>query len=690
MKKILLPLAVLLLSATATNAQVQGFENSLRAVSATARAPKATNVAQGQKKAYAPTKADGTELTAEQRYIGNSGSDTPSLEVGVPGAKTTEAGTIIPASILSKYAGDKIIGVRFCLAASIGATTVRVYPSKGQDEIGAFQVGDAILTKAVDETKAVTKEELVWNDIRFDAPYTIPATPQDLLVGFDYDQKEIKTSDGSDYTSECMPLWVNTSYGFEGAFLLNAQYTDSQTGETGFGWIPVNDGTQWVTLCMQVLVEREGGFVQDIVMSSISADKFVWKDNGTFEVDFACYNDGTNPITDYEIGLSIDGTEVTSWTPGVELTSESKVFNAGGIKVPEDVAVGTHNLQVYVKSMNGAAPTGEISNDTLKSTLRVYNDCMKKQKNLVEHFTSQGCSNCPYGYDVLNTLTKSRNDIAWVAIHNFFQYTNDDEYVCDAGKYITAYSAYGYPYASFNRFFIPNSQINTAGRVAVPVGYTNYKEAADIFSQFIDLSNTKNPSFVNLNITANYDADNDGELTITVKGNGVKDAAKILQSACLTIYLTEDGLIGTQQYGSTTLKKYSHRNVLRMVVTGPSGDAINWNGDDFEATYVVNIPEEYDYSQMSVVAFINNIFAQLDKDGNVLGWNSSDEDVWVSNCNSVAISDGETTGIKTVVPAESKQVVARYAADGTQLSAPVKGINIVKFSDGTSQTVLVK
>ena len=315
---------------------------------------------------------------------------------------------------------------------------------------------------------------------------------------------------------------------------------------------------------------------------------------------------------------------------------------------------------------------------------------MKKQMNLVEHFTSQGCPNCPYGYDVLNALTKLRNDIAWVAIHNNFSSPNDDDYVCEAGKFIKAYSAYGYPYGSFNRYFIPNSQINTAGRVAVPIGFTNYNEAAAIFSQFIDESNTKLPSFVNLNVTADYDADNDGELTLTVKGTGVKDAAKILQGARLTIYLTEDGQRGPQLYGASVLKTYKHDHILRMIVTGPSGDAIKWDGDNFEATYVVNIPEDYDYTQMHAIAFVNNTFALFDKEGKVYAWNNSDEDVWVTNCNMLDIKDGNSTGISTVVPAESKTVVARYAADGTRLSAPVKGINIVKYSDGTSQTVLVK
>jgi hypothetical protein len=681
MKKILLPLVALLLTASAASAQ------TLQATTASKRAPKAS-VFQGQKKAYAPTKADGTELTDEQRYIGNTGADTPSMAVGVPGATISEAGTIVPASVLKKYAGDKIIGARFCLLTSIGSTTVRVNYCNGQEENGLYNIGDEILSKELTETKAVTSDELVWNEVRFDEGYTIPAEPTDLKFGFDYTQKNTTTSDGS-YTDECTPLWVNTSYGFQGGFILNAQYTDSQTGEKGYGWLPVSSGSSWVTLCMQVLVEREGGFVQDIVMGGISADKFAWN-QGTFDVAFSCYNDGSQALSSYEIACALDGNEIGVWTPSVELTSDYKSFSAAGINVPTGTTIGTHQLSVYVKSMNGAAPTGDLSNDTLYSTLRVYKDCMKKQKNLVEQFTSQGCSNCPYGYDVLNALAKTRDDLAWVAIHNYYSTTDDDDYVCSDGQYISYYSAYGYPYASFNRYFIPNSQINTASRVAVPIGYTNYEEAADVFSQFIDDSNTKLPSFVNLNVTTNYDADNDGELTITVKGTGVEGAAQILKAACLTIYLTEDGQVGSQSYGSSTLKKYKHDHILRMVVTGPSGDAINWDGDNFEATYVVNVPDEYDYSQMHAIAFVNNVFAVFDKEGNLAGWNSSDEDVWVSNCNMVDITDGESTGIKTVVPSESKQVVARYAADGTQLSAPVKGVNIVKFSDGTSKTVLVK
>ena len=51
---------------------------------------------------------------------------------------------------------------------------------------------------------------------------------------------------------------------------------------------------------------------------------------------------------------------------------------------------------------------------------------------------------------------------------------------------------------------------------------------------------------------------------------------------------------------------------------------------------------------------------------------------------------GQATAIKGVETSENATVVARYAADGSEISAPVKGINILKLSDGTTRKVVVK
>lgn len=53
-------------------------------------------------------------------------------------------------------------------------------------------------------------------------------------------------------------------------------------------------------------------------------------------------------------------------------------------------------------------------------------------------------------------------------------------------------------------------------------------------------------------------------------------------------------------------------------------------------------------------------------------------------------TDPNATGINGVTTTESREVVARYTLDGQLLSAPQKGINIVKYADGRTAKVLVK
>ena len=54
------------------------------------------------------------------------------------------------------------------------------------------------------------------------------------------------------------------------------------------------------------------------------------------------------------------------------------------------------------------------------------------------------------------------------------------------------------------------------------------------------------------------------------------------------------------------------------------------------------------------------------------------------------MADFGTTGIENVNNSSEATVVARYNVNGVQIAAPVKGINIVKMSDGTTRKVLVK
>lgn len=56
----------------------------------------------------------------------------------------------------------------------------------------------------------------------------------------------------------------------------------------------------------------------------------------------------------------------------------------------------------------------------------------------------------------------------------------------------------------------------------------------------------------------------------------------------------------------------------------------------------------------------------------------------------VSLTSDQTAGINDVTVAGNSKEVARYSLDGTRLSAPQKGINIVKYADGRTVKVLEK
>ena len=58
--------------------------------------------------------------------------------------------------------------------------------------------------------------------------------------------------------------------------------------------------------------------------------------------------------------------------------------------------------------------------------------------------------------------------------------------------------------------------------------------------------------------------------------------------------------------------------------------------------------------------------------------------------NSIGLSFDSSTGINGVYNNGDATVVTCYNVDGTQISAPQKGLNIVKLSDGRTLKVMVK
>ena len=61
----------------------------------------------------------------------------------------------------------------------------------------------------------------------------------------------------------------------------------------------------------------------------------------------------------------------------------------------------------------------------------------------------------------------------------------------------------------------------------------------------------------------------------------------------------------------------------------------------------------------------------------------------IVNADEKEIESSGTVGINNASSESEVKEVARYSVDGSRISAPVKGINIIKMSDGTTRKVMI-
>lgn len=687
MNRILLSLCALMLSASAANAQnllsssVQvSKRNVVTANTGNIQLRDLTAPVQVKaKKSLAPQK-----LNANQKSVGLDGSGSMVTAVGVPdiaaqGGTVKGAYNLMDASLLARFAGGKIVGMRYLIGAELGSSAkVQLYNCDKEGKPELFAEKEAAQKVSTYDSKTKTyKEE--WNEVYFDKALNVSDVVTGLFVGYTYKQKTTKS--GGQFTEACYPLAAGQGSGIVAVY-----------GDLGKGTAFYSLNTGGLVLCIQLIVEKEGGFADDLGMVGVAT---IPMSRPTDKLPFQFYvkNYGSSECKAASFDITIDKQVVANVAipEGATIGGETTGFNASLNLSEYDIENGTHLLGVQVKTVNGEAASGYTDDDVAATQFRTYTETASRQYNLLEHFTSSTCTYCPKGYDMLRALQKQRDDVAWVAIHGTMDENKPDPYeIADATNTILAYSIGGFPQANLNRYPVTND-----GNLAVTIATDDPEGMATSIGNVFDQIDEIVPSQVRLDIETNFNrlnAISDGTLKITIKGTGVKGAGKILEDAVLGLYITENGLVSGQLNQGKWVTKYNHENVLRVIGTeNPWGDAITWDGDNFEKTYEVSISADFfedSNNTFNAVAFVSLPF-MFEIDGKRYV-NGDKNNVWVNQCQFLQIPEGTGTAIKGVETSENATVVARYAADGSQISAPVKGINILKLSDGTTRKVIVK
>lgn len=641
----------------------------------------------------------GSDIADNQRYINYSYDESYVWPATFP-ADTQGAislGTLFYSDAFKKYEGCKIVGARFYVNIPIGASKVGICHVKIENNTP--YVGDILASKEVPSTVAH------WNYVWFDEPYKIDTKNFDgLLPYYDFTPSNMSADAGYPIASS------GTYAGTCGALAYGD--VDGKHDQSSWAWQPIYLGTDGSNLMIQLIIEKEDGnfILHDLVLDKIAMSPFV-KNNTKTGLAFTCHNDGRDNITNVKFGIEVDGEKMGTFTYDKTTAGDAfkEITNADysnipvGLPVDKDWAIGEHEVTVYPVLVEGKEPAGDLTNDKLTTKFKVYKENFDRTKNLVEFYA---CQLSKYTYFADQVLTKTANareedDLAIVSIHGEGQQVNEDGSVEKLEDVFTVPEANKLAYYStpsdgsgaFNRYFYDNDVINAEKALTVNMAAQDASDQDNVVSMLntiINESTTFYPSFSTVGIESKLD-DATGKLTIKVMGKLINDYQKLIgDDARLTVYLTEDKVIGKQNTGGSIAKpRFTHNHVLRKIVTGTLGDALQTNGNSYENDYEIELDDAWKSKNMHIIAFVSRPMKETEKDGKT-ALASAMNDLWVDNTNMVAVGDSDLTGISNVINWNEVKEVGRYTIDGQKLNAPTKGINLVKLSNGQTIKVVVK
>lgn len=641
----------------------------------------------------------GSDIDDNQRYINYSYDESYVWPATFP-ADTQGAislGTLFYSDAFKKYEGCKIVGARFYVNIPIGASKVGICHVKIENNTP--YVGDILASKEVPSTVAH------WNYVWFDEPYKIDTKNFDgLLPYYDFTPSNMSADAGYPIASS------GTYAGTCGALAYGD--VDGKHDQSSWAWQPIYLGTDGSNLMIQLIIEKEDGnfILHDLVLDKIAMSPFVKNDTKT-GVAFTCHNDGRDNITNVKFGIEVDGEKMGTFTYDKTTAGDAfrEITNADysnipvGLPINKDWAIGEHEVTVYPVLVEGKEPEGDLTNDKLTTKFKVYKDNFDRTKNLVEFYTCQKSKYTYFANAVLDKTAKARedDDLAIVSIHGDGQQVNEDGTVetlsdvftvPEANK-LTYYSTPSDGSGAFNRYFYDNDVINAEKALTVNMAAQDPSDQDNVVSMLntiINESAAYYPSFSTVGIDSKLD-DATGKLSIKVMGKLINQYQQLIgDDARLTVYLTEDKVIGKQSTGGTTTRpRFTHNYVLRKIVTGTLGDALQTNGNSYENDYEVELDDAWKSKNMHIIAFVSRPMKEQEKDGKT-ALASAMNDLWVDNTNMVAVGESDLTGISNIINWNDVKEVGRYTIDGQKLNAPTKGINLVKLSNGQTIKVVVK
>lgn len=599
----------------------------------------------------APAKAN---LAANQRLVGYFNTDDCDTYLGVTGITgNNKVAMVLTADDLAPYYGKKIAGVRFNLGEGETANGVFVQNLK----IADGQITEATSLVSSDESvtsAAGAKNTGEWHEVMFDQKVELNSSFEGLFVGYNYKQK-----------SNNYPIGVSSKV--EGPFYIYANIPASKGGN-GEDWYQINSGGYGLSI--QLIVE--GDFAPNAVRP-LDFGEFTVVKGKSKNVAVSLWNIGSK-LTSIDYTIALDG------KAGAEQHLDfGKDFGLGGthsVEIPFAAAseLGASTLTLTITKVNGEE-NACVKNSATGTLYTVEREFVKR--SVAEQFTGTGCGNCPSGHVAMHNMHNLYGDqFIGIALHQFN--ASDPMYN-----------------ASYDLGFTgaPQCMVNRSSGILAP-----YEQMPEVLKASLD-----EIALTDVTVTGTF-AEEDTKVNATASVESL-----VAGDYNIAFMLTADGLTGTTNSwkqsnyfckgGGRYSSKASMPDDLKHLWDMGSSYVETYNDVLIASSYVSSnnkatlptlvangtVSSEYTMKMPTKVALkkalkLDQIYVVallLDKKTGA-----------IVNAGRARVTG--STGIEDVTTGSEATVVARYNVNGVQIAAPVKGINIVKMSDGTTRKVLVK
>lgn len=554
------------------------------------------------------------------------------------------------------------VAIRISDASLVGSTITGVRIPMPDDIAGLQAKGAAFLTKELNVANSENVADIEVDsfdvakgsvEVTFKQPYTI--TSDGVYVGY-----TLKTT-ATSYNKA--PIVVVSKTEPDGFYIHSTRTYRKFTDKSG---------TLGQASAMEVLINTD---LTDA--ATLSVGDMYAQINTTPSVEATVTNKGCNGVKSIDYTLTFQG---KSESRHVDLpTAIPGYFNQTAtftLTLPKVEQKGSLPLKITVDKVNGQANKSTANEASATVVSMAF---IPTKRPLMEEYTGTWCGWCPRGFVGMENLYKAYgDDFCGVAYHYGGQTYEPMEYTGDFPNDVE-----GFPTAFIDRVHETDAYFgDNYGVQEVYKQYAALNGVADIAVE-AKLENNKVNATAKVKFPADMTLNDRYQLGFILTGNGFTGTGEGWDQenyypGNASKYPEEDLKQFTQ--GASTVSGL----VFNFVIIGRSGKFGIANS--LPATVKESEENTYSYSfDLSSNSIIKG--QKLDYDVIVVMLDTQDGNRCVNAAKGRAV---DPTGISTVGETAYAKAESFYSLDGKRLSAPAKGLNIVKMSDGSVKKIIVR